>query len=112
MPPSAGACQTTEASVKPDCGRAGDRSSIMQAMGCRAAAAGETSTPSSGATTSTGPGLRLGDGTPGEPAGDGDGEAVPAGAPPAGLAAGAGDEAALSGLEEDRALINPPMTIP
>src|SRR5438093_13555880 len=60
MPPSAGACQTTEASENPDCGRAGDRSSIMTAITCCLAAAGETMTPSSGAATTTGVGSGVG----------------------------------------------------
>src|SRR4051794_595420 len=54
MPPSAGACQTIEALLKPDCGRAGDRSSIMTAITCRAAASGVTSSPVSGAGTRLG----------------------------------------------------------
>src|SRR6185503_1374522 len=62
MPPSAGACQTTDAALNPDCGRAGERSSIMTAIGCRAAAAGLTSPPVSGAGTSVGPGVGVGRG--------------------------------------------------
>src|SRR6266496_2068826 len=54
MPPSAGACHTTDASLNPDCGRAADRSSIITAIGWSLALDGETSTPSSGAATSTG----------------------------------------------------------
>src|SRR6266566_2750688 len=56
MPPSAGACQTTDASENPDWGLAGERSSIMTAMTCCFAAAGETGMPSSGAAMSTGVG--------------------------------------------------------
>src|SRR3954463_14511178 len=60
MPPSAGACQTTEASLNPDCGRAGERSSIITAIGWSFAAAGLTRTPSSGAATRTGVGSGVG----------------------------------------------------
>src|SRR5882672_8271264 len=60
MPPSAGACQTTDAELKPDCGRAGPRSSIITAMGRRAATAGATMTPSSGAGTRIGVGTGVG----------------------------------------------------
>src|SRR6185295_4272452 len=60
MPPSAGACQTTDAALNPDCGLAGERSSIMTAIGCCAAAAGLTSSPVSGAGTSVGPGVGVG----------------------------------------------------
>src|SRR3982750_502557 len=63
MPPSAGACQTTDADVKPDCGRAALRSSIITAIGRWAAALGETRTPSSGAGTRTGVGRGGGVGT-------------------------------------------------
>src|SRR6187551_2506255 len=71
MPPSAGACHTTEADARPDCGRAARRSSIMTAIGWRAATAGETICPVSGAGTRTGVGSGVGVGT-----GVGDGEAV------------------------------------
>src|SRR5689334_6529659 len=76
MPPSAGACQTMDAEVKPDCGRAGERSSTITAIGCRAAAAGETSRPVSGAGTRTGVGAGVG---VGETLGDGsrDGDSGP-----------------------------------
>src|SRR5256885_15625575 len=60
MPPSAGACHTTDAELKPDCGRAGPRSSIITAMGRWAATAGGTLTPSSGAGTRTGVGAGVG----------------------------------------------------
>ena len=60
MPPSAGACQTTAAALKPDCGRASNWSSIMTAIGCWAATFGDTSTPVSGAGTSTGVGSGAG----------------------------------------------------
>ena len=60
MPPSAGACQTIEAALKPDCGRAGDRSSIITAIGWRRAAAGDTGSPVSGAGTVTGVGTGVG----------------------------------------------------
>jgi hypothetical protein len=71
MPPSAGACQTIDAALNPDCGRAGPRSSTMTAIGWRRAAAGVTSWPVSGAGTSTGDGLGVGVGS-----GVGDGEAL------------------------------------
>src|SRR5438034_10169029 len=60
MPPSAGACQTTDAELKPDCGRAGPRSSIITAIGRWAAIAGGTMRPSSGAGTRTGVGAGVG----------------------------------------------------
>jgi hypothetical protein len=60
MPPSAGACQTIEAAEKPDCGRAGPRSSIITAIGWRCASAALTGSPSSGPGTSEGPGDALG----------------------------------------------------
>src|SRR6476661_8874830 len=63
MPPSAGACQTTEADDRPDCGRAAPRSSIITAIGCRLATAGETGRPVSGAGTVTGVGTGVGVGT-------------------------------------------------
>src|SRR5471032_1523422 len=66
MPPSAGAWKTIDAELRPDCGRAGPRSSIITAIGWRAAAAGLTSSPVSADATSTGLGLGLG-------LGDGDG---------------------------------------
>src|SRR3954470_6176332 len=62
MPPSAGACQTIDADPKPDCGRAGKRSSIITAIGCRRAASGVTSRPVNGAGTSFGDGVGVGDG--------------------------------------------------
>src|SRR6266542_472685 len=60
MPPSAGACQTTDASENPDWGRAAERSSIITAMTCCLAAAGETRIPSRGAATRTGVGCGVG----------------------------------------------------
>src|SRR5258706_7483038 len=62
IPPSAGACHTTDAELKPDCGRAGDKSSTITAIGCWAAAFGVTRTPSSGAGTRFGVGTGVGDG--------------------------------------------------
>src|SRR5262245_30950122 len=101
MPPSAGACQTIEALLKPDCGRAGERSSIMTAITWRSAASGLTRRPVSGAGTSCGGGGTDGGGSVGgaedglgatatpdgdgavEGANDGPGDAVdPAAAPP------------------------------
>ena len=60
MPPSAGACHTTDASLKPDCGRASGWSSIITAIGWRLAAAGVTSRPVIGAATGLGVGLGVG----------------------------------------------------
>ena len=60
MPPSAGACHTIDAELKPDCGRAADRSSIITAIGWRRAAAGVTGRPVSGAGTRTGVGTGVG----------------------------------------------------
>src|SRR4051812_46701500 len=79
MPPSAGACQTTDADVKPDCGRAALRSSIITAIGRRTAISGGTRTPSSGAGTSTGVGSGVGVGAAlGGGVADGDVDAVAA----------------------------------
>src|SRR5690349_11346066 len=75
MPPSAGACQTTSACDSPDCGRAGRRSSIITAIGCRRAIAGSTRSPVSGAATVTGVGTAVGVAT-GVGLGDAVGEAV------------------------------------
>ena len=72
MPPSAGACQTTDADDSPDCGRAALRSSIITAIGCWAATAGVTRRPVSGAGTRTGVGS-------GVAVGSGVGEAVTVG---------------------------------
>src|SRR3954468_19268867 len=63
MPPSAGACQTTLACDSPDWGRAAHRSSIMTAITCRAAMAGLTGMPVSGAATRTGVGTGVGVGS-------------------------------------------------
>jgi hypothetical protein len=60
MPPSAGACQTTDAALNPDCGRAARRSSIMTAIGRRAATSGGTNRPVKGAGMRTGVGLGVG----------------------------------------------------
>src|SRR5882672_12289275 len=60
MPPSAGACQTTDAAENPDCGRAAPRSSIMTAIGWRAATWGRTRRPVSGAGTVVGVGTGVG----------------------------------------------------
>src|SRR4051794_16867482 len=60
MPPSAGACHTTEAALKPDCGRASNWSSIMTATGWRLATSGVTGRPVSGAATSAGVGMAVG----------------------------------------------------
>ncbi len=65
MPPSAGACHTTDAALKPDCGRASNWSSIITASGCCAAAFGVTRTPVSGAGTSSGVGSGVGGGAVG-----------------------------------------------
>src|SRR5215218_7676770 len=62
MPPSAGACQTTEAAVKPDCGRAACWSSTITAIGWRDAACGLTRRPVSGAATRLGPRVGVGAG--------------------------------------------------
>src|SRR4029079_10776826 len=84
MPPSAGACQTTEAALKPDCGRASGWASIMIAMARRAATFCGTSRPVSGAATGTGVGT-------GVAVGSGVGEGVGVGAAvDAGDAAGEG----------------------
>src|SRR5687768_8017071 len=81
MPPSAGACQTTDAALKPDCGRASTWSSIIAAIGWRAATSGATGTPVRGAGTSTGVGTGVGGGTVGAGVG---GDSLP-------LGSGAGD---------------------
>ncbi len=62
MPPSAGACQTTDADVNPLCGRASGWSSTITAITWRAASGGATRTPVSGAGTRTGVGAGVGDG--------------------------------------------------
>src|SRR3954471_4589330 len=71
MPPSAGACQTTLACDSPDWGRAAHRSAIITAITCRAAVAGLTGMPVSGAATRTGVGTGVGVGS-----GVGDGAGV------------------------------------
>src|SRR4051812_16340874 len=60
MPPSAGACQTTDAALKPDCGRALIWSSIITAIGWRLAISGATRRPVNGAWTRTGVGTGVG----------------------------------------------------
>src|SRR6185295_17585256 len=99
MPPSAGACHTTEASLKPDWGRASGWSSIITATTCRLATAGDTMRPVSGAATRAGAGVgvAVGDGV-----GLGDGvtvgEAVPvADAEGLAVALGDGDDVAATG---------------
>src|SRR5437773_1967915 len=79
MPPSAGACQTTDAWLKPDWGRAGERSSIMTAMTWRSATLRVTGIPVSGAGTRVGVGIGVGvglglDGGHGSAEGDQDDE--------------------------------------
>ena len=86
MPPSAGACQTIEASVKPLWGRAAQWSSTMTATGWRAASSGFTRRPVSGATAGSGVGTGVGSGADGTPAG----LSEPAGATAAVLADGDG----------------------
>src|SRR5690349_12839352 len=73
MPPSAGACHTTDASLKPDCGRASGWSSIMTATTCRLATAGDRGRPGRGAGTSAGAGVGV---AVGVGVGVGDGVAV------------------------------------
>src|SRR5437899_1501175 len=90
MPPSAGACHTTDAAEKPDCGRAGPRSSIITAIGWRRASAALTGRPSSGPGTSAGPGVGVGLGLA-----LGDGIALPLGEG-ATIADGDGDPAAVA----------------
>src|SRR3954447_21017716 len=51
MPPSAGACHTTDASLRPDWGRATRRSSSMTAIGRRSATPWLTGRPVSGEGT-------------------------------------------------------------
>src|SRR5262245_24829859 len=115
MPPSAGACQTTDALLNPDCGRAGPRSSIITAMGWRAATAGGTRTPSSGAGTGVGVGTGVGDGVGvgwGVGVGGGVGVAVGAGVG-AGVAATEGLPATATwdGPLDDVAMARPPARI-
>ena len=75
-----------EAEARPDWGRAAARSSIITAIGWRAAAAGVTSSPVSGAAAITGPRLADGEGEgEGESLADGSTEALADG-PSLGLA--------------------------
>src|SRR5437899_2650649 len=97
MPPSAGACQTTEAAEKPDWGRAGDRSSIITAITWREAMFGGTRTPVSGAGTRFGVGATIGAGEAGEPGGP------LAGAEGAGATDGAAEGPTDGGAEGDAA---------
>src|SRR5215203_1903315 len=60
MPPSAGACHTTSAKLKPDCGRAPNWSSTMTATTWRLATAGFTRRPVNGAGTRLGVGSGVG----------------------------------------------------
>src|SRR3954454_1321260 len=60
MPPSAGACQTTLADARPDCGRASNWSSIITAITGRDATLSRTGTPVRGAATRTGVGAGVG----------------------------------------------------
>src|SRR6185295_19695250 len=94
MPPSAGACHTTDAELKPDCSRAGERSSIITAITGSLARAGVVSSPSSGATALTGVG-----------SGDGDNEglglAESVGAPETRVEPGVPLEAAATGLRDE-----------
>src|SRR5688572_6918797 len=60
MPPSAGACHTTSAELRPDCGRAANWSSIITATTWRLATSGFTSRPVSGAGTRLGVGFGVG----------------------------------------------------
>src|SRR5512134_1312855 len=63
MPPSAGACQTMDASVKPLCGRASQWSSTITAITWRCATPSVTGSPVSGAGTTLGVGLGVGVGS-------------------------------------------------
>src|SRR5665811_2095754 len=95
MPPSAGACQTTDAWLNPDWGRPAAWSSTSTAIGCRAASAGARRRPVSGATARTGVGTGGGAGV-GTGAGVGFGGTVAGIAEPvrpnaAALADGAGE---------------------
>ena len=78
MPASAGACHTTDAALKPDCGRASKWSSIITAIGWRAATSGETSRPVRGAGSRTGVGTGVGGGIVGARVGEG-GASLPLG---------------------------------
>src|SRR5215207_11035153 len=55
-PPSAGACQTMDALLKPNCGRAWESSSTITAMGRWRAASGLIGSPVRGASTVSGAG--------------------------------------------------------
>src|SRR6187549_1783367 len=82
MPPSAGACHTTDAALKPDCGRASGWSSIMIAIARRFATSGGTRRPVSGAWTGTGVGTGVSVGV-GATVGDGVGAGEALGEPSA-----------------------------
>src|SRR2546429_5163109 len=87
----------------------------MHAIGCRAAAAGETSRRSSGAATRVGPGLGLGPGfalglVPAS--GEGEGPPLESGVPPVGLPRSVGEDVPREALEFDSALKAPPIAIP
>src|SRR5690349_14491438 len=96
MPPSAGACHTTDASLKPDCGRASGWSSIITATTWRLATAGETGRPVSGAGTSAGAGVGVAVGV-GVVVGVGVDVALDEGATLA-VALGDGDDVAATGV--------------
>src|SRR5262245_9644209 len=97
MPPSAGACQTTDAALNPDWGRAGPRSSTMTATGWRAATSGGTRTPVGGARTGCGVGTGVGVGV-GVGSGVGVGRGVGVGV---GVGAGVGDADGLATATSD-----------
>ena len=81
MPPSAGACHTIEADCRPDCGRAGDRSSIITAIGWRCEAFSLIIRPVSADGNSSGVGVGVGLGVGvGVGVGVGDGVGVGVGA--------------------------------
>src|SRR5215213_8124458 len=65
MPPSAGACQTIEAALKPAWGRASAWSSTITAIARCRAASGVTRTPVRGAATRVDVGSGLGEGATG-----------------------------------------------
>src|ERR1700704_3951641 len=96
MPPSAGACQTTDALLNPDWGRASPWSSTMTAIGCWAACAGVTRTPSRGAATRVGVGRGVGVGLA-------VGEVVAAGLAPPDVDDGGGRVARARGEGDDPA---------
>ena len=101
MSNSAGACQTTDAALKPPCGRASTWSSTITAIGCRCAASSLTSSPVNGAGTSAGvgggaEGDGLGGGAVGVGATEGATEGSTAVLDGAGVDAGAGEPVAAT----------------